>query len=338
MEKSKQSRMKTRSRKNQGNENENLPILQHLIQNLSRLSLNDRSTFDENYANLDNPGACSRKILRFDNKPKQLIKNVVHSLHGPRRKKFKRRRIIVNYPGQIIEMDLVYMQKLATRNYNYKYILMTIDCFSKKVWARKLKTKKGPETAKAMKSIFEDMSNPVQTIIFDEGKEFYNKYVNQLLTEYIIDSYSILTEKKAGAVERVNRTIKSIIWKYFSEKNTSKWIDVLPKIIGNYNNTFHTTIKMAPNQVNWENRETVFKNMYPKINETVKCKLKKGDKVRVGQYKALFSKGYNINWSRDIYTIVGIHQRMGVCWYKIADSSGKIYPKSKYYYDLRVAQ
>ena len=300
--------------------------------------MTDRSTFDEVYYNLDNPGAFSRKILRYDNRPKELLKNVVHSLHGPRRKKFKRRRLIVHYPGQIIEMDLVDMQKLATRNSNYKYILMAVDCFSKKVWARKLKTKKGPETAMAMKSIFEDMSDPVQTVIFDEGKEFYNKYVKKLLTDYIIHSYSILTEKKAGAVERVNKTIKSIVWKYFSEKNTSKWIDILPRIVENYNNTFHTTIKMTPNEVNWENREIVFRNMYPRINDVITCKLKKGDKVRVAQYKAIFSKGYKINWSRDIYTVVGSHQRLGVCWYNIADSSGKVYPKSKYYYDLRLVQ
>ena len=315
---------------------QNPPTVHQLTANLNKLNINrHRKEFDKIYSNLNIPGAFSRKILRKENQPKQLLQNVIHSLHGPRRKKFKRRKLIVHYPGQIIEMDLVDMQKLSTKNSNHKYILMTIDCFSKKVWARKLKTKNGLETAKAMRSIFEEMNFPVHTIIFDEGKEFYNKHVKKLLNEYVITYYSILTEKKAGAVERVNKTIKSIIWKYFSEKKTNRWVDVLPKIIENYNKTYHRTIKMSPNEVNWNNREQVFKNMYPKVNTIVKCKLKKGDNVRVAQYKKEFSKGYKINWSRDIYTIVRVYQRLGVCWYKIADSSGKVYPKSKYYYDLR---
>ena len=295
----------------------------------------ERQSFDDDYANLEIPGAFSRKILKTNNKPKKLLQNVVHSLHGPRRKKFKHRKLIVHYPGQILEMDLVDMQKISTKNSNYKYILMTIDCFSKQVWARKLKSKNATETEKAMRSIFEEMWNPVQTIIFDEGKEFHNSLVKKLLKEYSIHSYSILTDKKAGAVERVNKTIKSMIWKYFTENNTSKWINVLDDIVANYNNTYHNTIKMKPSQVSWKNREKVFKNMYPKINTRVKCKLKKGDQVRVAQYKKEFSKGYTINWSRELYTITSVHQQLGVCWYTIADSSGKVYPKSKYYYDLR---
>jgi hypothetical protein len=98
-------------------------------------------------------------------------------LHKPRRKKFKRRRIITHYPYQIVQMDLMDLQQLSESNSNYKYILLSIDCFSKKIWLRKLNTKTGIETAKAIKSIIIDMDWPPQTVIFDEGLEFYNKYV-----------------------------------------------------------------------------------------------------------------------------------------------------------------
>ena len=213
---------------------------------------------------------------------------------------------------------------------------MIIDCFSKKVWAEPLKSKRGAEVAEKIKYVFENMKYPVQTVIFDEGKEFENRLVKTLLQQYGIHSYSILTDTKAGAVERVNKTIKSLIWRYFTDKNTKKWLEVLPKIVANYNSTYHRTIKMAPNDVNFDNREKVYKKMFPKMGVSRVCKLKLGNKVRVAKHKNFLEKGYTINWSDEIFTITKIKQRLGVCWYQISDQSGKIYKKLKYYYDLRL--
>mgnify|MGYP000054096583 CR=1 FL=1 len=287
-------------------------------------------SFDKLYKDLSQPGAYTRKIEKY------LNKNTTHSLHKPRRKKFKRRRIIVRYPLQIVEMDLIELRQISGSNSNYNYILLTIDLFSKKIWLRKLKTKTGEETADAIKSIIVDMDTPPQTVIFDEGLEFYNKYVDLLFAQYNIHSYSIRTSTKAGAAERANRTIKSIIWKYFTEHKTKRYVDALENIQENYNNTYHRVIKMTPNQVTWENRKKVFKDMYPEIHDRIKCKLKEGNKVRVALYKDIFKKGYTQNWSTEIYTVYRVFQRAGVCWYKIKDQSGNIYPKAKYYYDLNL--
>ena len=46
-----------------------------------------QDSFDALYRDLDHPGAFTRKIAKY------LRKNKTHSLHKPRRKKFKRRRI-----------------------------------------------------------------------------------------------------------------------------------------------------------------------------------------------------------------------------------------------------
>ena len=235
-------------------------------------------------------------------------------------------------------MDLVDMQKVSTKNKNYKYILMIIDCFSKKAWAEPLKSKRGAEVAGKLKSFLKNMDYPIQTVIFDEGNEFKNQQVTKLFEKYNIYSYSILTDKKAGAVERLNRTIKSMIWKYFTKTNKERWIDVLPDIIKNYNNTYHTTIKMAPNDVSFKNRKKVFKEMFPDINVSRECKLKRGSKVRVALHKNFLEKGYTVNWSEEIFTIVDVRQRAGVCWYQIAYEDGEIYSKFKYYYDLRLIE
>ena len=233
-------------------------------------------------------------------------------------------------------MDLIVLTNLSGNNRGFSYILLVIDLFSKKIWLRKLKTKGGKETADAIKSTITDMDWPPQTIIFDEGREFKNKYVNMLFAQYNIHSYSILSSTKAGAAERANRTIKSIIWKYFTEHNTKRWVDQIETIQDTYNNTYHRVIKRSPNDVTWANRKEVFKVMFPEIHDRVKCKLREGDRVRVAIYKDIFEKGYTQNWSKEIFTVIKVFQKGGVCWYKIADQAGKIYPKNKYYYDLNL--
>jgi hypothetical protein len=297
--------------------------------------------FNENFSDLSKPGAYSRKALRYihgDHKDliKQLRKNETYSLHKSVRKKFKRRKIVVEYPGQILQMDLVDMIKFSRQNSHYKYVINCIDLFSKKLWSKPIKQKTGKEVTDAIKSMFAEMEYPPQTIIFDEGKEFLNKYVDRLFANYNIHSYSILTEKKAGAVERVNRTIKSIMWKYFTEKKTKRWVDILPEVVNNYNSTFHTSIKMSPNSVTWDNRKTVYKALYPDIKLRTKCKLKVGDNVRIALKKDIFEKGYTQSWSKEIYKIQKVFQRNRVCWYRLVDQGGKRYPKYKYYQQLNL--
>ena len=293
-------------------------------------TLTNQQAFNQVYHDLAQPGSFTRKIAKY------LRQNQTHSLHKPRRKKFKRRRIIVYYPSQIIEMDLIDMRNLSGNNRNFKYILLTIDLFSKRIWLRKMKTKSGPETADAIKSVINDMEYPPQTVIFDEGLEFYNQHVDLLFSQYNIHSYSIKTSTKAGAAERGNRTIKSMMWKYFTEFNTKTWVDQLEGFQSTYNNTYHRIIKRAPNEVAWADRKKIFKIMYPEIHDRIKCKLKEKDKVRVAIKKSIFEKGYTQNWSKEIYTVTRVFQKLGVCWYRIADQAGSTYPKGKYYYDLNL--
>ena len=249
------------------------------------------------------PGAYTNKILKY------LRKNETHSLFKRRRNVFPRRRIITRYPGNIVQSDLIDMQKFSGRNSGYNFILVVIDCFSKKLWTRPLKTKRGDETANALRSILESMKYPVQTMIFDEGLEYVNKFVSNVLSEFNIHSYHIKSKLKASSAERVNKTIKQALWKIFHETKKTRWIDILDDVVDNYNSTYHNTIKMAPNDVTWENRATVFQNSFPKIKQRITCKLKKGDRVRVKLNKDLFEKGFTQNWSDDIYTVVASFQK-----------------------------
>ena len=81
-------------------------------------------------------------------------------------------------------------------------------------------------------------------------------------------------------VERVNRTLKSRIQKYFYKNKTKNWIDIIDKVVDNYNNTPHSAFGIAPNQVSESNRKQVYKRLYPDSGLRTVCKLKEGDRVR----------------------------------------------------------
>lgn len=120
----------------------------------------------------------------------------------------------------------------------------------------------------------------------------------------------ILTDSitKAGVVERFNRTMRTRLARYMTENNTKRWIDYLPEFISNYNSSFHRSIGMAPRDVSFQNRHEVFKKLYPDMDLKVKCKLKKGWRVRIPRKKNIFEKGFKPNWTDEIYIISNIEQ------------------------------
>ena len=61
--------------------------------------------------------------------------------------------------------------------------------------------------------------------------------------------YSTHNEGKCVVAERFIRTLKTKICKYMTAISKNVYIDILDDISSEYNNTYHTTIKMKPNDV-----------------------------------------------------------------------------------------
>ena len=58
--------------------------------------------------------------------------------------------------------------------------------------------------------------------------------------------YSAMNDGKAVVIERFNQTLKQMMFKRFTSQGHQKWVNILPEILGKYNNKVHSTIKTTP--------------------------------------------------------------------------------------------
>lgn len=233
---------------------------------------------------------------------------VVDEIHYSARKNFPRRHTEIKGINETLQADLVEMIPYAKDNKNIKYILTVIDIFTKFAWAFPIKNKTGIEVTQAMEKILKSGNIP-KNLHTDMGKEFFNTHFSKLMNSHKINHYSTYSTKKAAIVERFNRTLKNKMWKKFSFNGSYKWLNLLPKLMHEYNNTVHRTIKMKPIEVTAADehrlQNTVFANS---IEIRHRPKFKEDDYVRIGKYKSVFEKGYTPNWTTEIFKVRKVQQ------------------------------
>ena len=116
------------------------------------------------YTDINSVPSYSAKINDF------LRQNNVHSVHKRIvKKKFPRRKIIARFPYDIWMGDLIEYPKLKYNNRQYVYILVLIDCFTKKVYAAPMRSKNMEWAVKAFESIFHQLDEFPTHIVTDGG-------------------------------------------------------------------------------------------------------------------------------------------------------------------------
>ena len=79
---------------------------------------------------------------------------------------------------------------------------------------------------------------------------------------------------------------------------------MLDRLMNEYNNKKHSTIKMTPSEGSMkENEDIVFINTNKPMTIKNNQKFKVSDTVRISRLKGIFEKGYLPNWSEEVYTV-----------------------------------
>ena len=266
---------------------------------------------------------------------------LAEELHKPITRNFRKRRVISHGIDKIWAADLVEMQKYSKWNKGLKYLLMVIDVFSKYGWIEPLKDKKAESVSSAFDHIFKKSKRKPEKLWTDKGSEFISKHFKDFLKRNNIILYHTQNEEKSSVVERWNRTMKNKMWKMFSTNNDTVYWDKLDKLVDDYNNTKHSSIKMTPTEASKKgNEKQVFANLYEDeiFLKPGKPKFSIGDKVRLSKYKRkVFDKGYTPNWTEEVFVIDKVNLTKPVT-HNVVDLLGEKVEGSFYEKELQLAK
>ena len=158
----------------------------------------------------------------------KLESSLGYMLHKPTRRHFRTLPALVYAIDDQWVADLIEVGNIPTANQGYRYLLTVVDMLSKYTWVEPVKSKTGKDVTAAFEKILRrsDGRTPRRLQTAD-GKEFYNKTFQALMKRKDIVHFSSSGDTKASVIERFNRTLKQRMYRYFTVKNTLKYVKVL---------------------------------------------------------------------------------------------------------------
>ena len=245
-----------------------------------------------------------------------------YTLHKNVRFKFPTSKTIANSPNEHWQADLSDLSRFRSANDNTTFILFVIDVYSRYLWLRPLKNK-SPSTVKiAFDDIFMDAQAQCAYLASDLGLEFCSGVMKSMLKERHIGHFHLYGRHKSAVVERVQRTIKTKMFRYFTMHNTHRYVDVLEDFALSYNKSVHRTIGKSPYSIYKEN--VIPLNMKNKSSVHTKLSQRRkrinvGDHVRISRSNRILTKGYHRGWSEEIFVVKKIVYKDNILLYYLED-------------------
>ena len=299
----------------------------------------------ELYTNPDVPGSFSGvtkfRNANFPEVPLSTVNKALESVdaftrHKSYKRKFTRHKTQTYGINKQWQVDLIDMRLWKRKNDGYSYILTAIDIFSRYAYAQPVKTKGSEHMIDAFKAMLQN--GKPRFLQSDKGTEFLSSEFQTFLRKINILYFNGENDDvKCSLVERLNRTLQDKIWRIFTLQGTHRWVDILQRVVKSYNNTVHSKLKVTPAQVSTHNSDSLHYEMYDKIPKKDILKnwkqsranyktIKINDKVRILESKITFNRGYEPNWSEEIYVVYKINSK----GYYIKDLQGEVI-KGRFY-------
>ena len=188
-----------------------------------------------------------------------------------------------------------------------------------------LKDKTGDSLIAAFDHIFKTSGHKPQRMQTDAGTEFLNQKFQAFLRRQGVHHFVTYNQTKAQIAERFNRTLKEKMWCYFQHVQKWRYIDMLPKLMWSYNHLVHRSIKMRPADVTWENAQQVWHTLYDGMmgrrRQTVPA-FQVGDEVHITKVKGTFQKGYEQNWTEEVFKVARVNTVRSPPVYSLVEEDG----------------
>ncbi|KAL3087918.1 hypothetical protein niasHS_009480 [Heterodera schachtii] len=251
-----------------------------------------------------------------------------YTLHRQAKRRY--RRLPTLAPGLHTEWqaDLAIFDRLAKQNRGYQYLLVCIDTLSRQVFVEPVKTKTSVNMIRAFGRIFKRSKYIPWKVLTDQGKEFTARTVQHFFRAKDVEHFCMLTSPQfhAGMAERANRSIKERLYRYFTERNTYTWIDVVQDIVRAINHSPNSSIGMRPADVNFKNAEALRQKLHNAAENVVRRqpRYRVGDRVRIEKYKHVFQKGYLPRFTNELFTVAEVHTERSPVVYRLRDDHNEI--------------
>ena len=276
--------------------------------------LSKHQQIDRVYTNITNPVSFTSVANLRENVDSRisdkdiknyLQSNLTYTLHKPARKKMIHPKVRALGIDNVWMMDLAEFGNIQKYNDGVRYLLFVIDVFSKYLFIRTLKSKRGEEVSEQFADIIIKSGRRPAIVASDLGSEFYCKPMKEIMDQLAINHISTGSQVKSSVVERSVRTIKSRLYKYFTHANTYRYLDIIQQLVHNYNRTRHTTTNYKPIEVNQSNEEDIYNNVFRegRVAPNRVDDIKKGDYVRLAIIKGIYKKGYEVSYTPEVYVV-----------------------------------
>jgi len=255
---------------------------------------------------------------------KYVDKQFTTQLNRPSKKPKAYSSIFSPMPKNNYQIDIMVYDRYEYNN--YKYILCVIDVYSRYASARALTNRGMTTIMNNIKDIFNEMGTPNNINCDNEfNKKAFNTFTDSLdIKVYYSEPNEI---NKNAIVERFNLTLATMLQKWRTATGKYDWKKILPKILSNYNHTYHSTIKDTP--------FNLFNGLAPtnQIRKIVEHHFKVGDKVRKKLLKKVFDKNDVITYSKTIYIIRKVNKNK---LYLTDSTTGEELPETYKPYQLKL--
>jgi transposase InsO family protein len=260
-----------------------------------------------------------------------------YTLHREYKKPKERNPFFIYSLREQIQADLIDVRQLAKHNDGVTFILTAIDCFSKRAWIEPMENKTAKTSLRVIEKVVASMMPKPKAILFDRGSEFKNVQVRKYLEEEGIKLIHPNSEMKAAIIERFNRSIQDLIYRYMTENETFRYIDMLQDLSKTYNNRGHRTLKyLTPMDAEkTENKGKVLDALNEHYTRIVllnkKVKYEVGQTVRVKALPSRFDRGYHERFNREHFKIINVTTRMPIAMYTLQSLNNNEIIKGNFY-------
>ena len=208
------------------------------------------------------------------------------------------------------QIDLTFLPKYKEENEGNYVLFTAINVNTRFSYASYGKDKKGETIIKMLDDFLKD-ALIIHSITSDSGSEFTSGASTEWFKKHDVKTYFHTGDShRLGIINRFHRTLKQKLLKYMIATDSTRWIDIMKKLIENLNNTFNRGIGMTPMEAS--NPLMTSQIINDAINKTVRIHTTEptfeiGDLVRVLKKKSIFGK-QETNYSDQVLKIIKVNK------------------------------